>query len=323
MAASVTNPDAEVFLNAIAELESQANDYAAFIKKLKSRLSRATKALKSKPAVASQVSALISDLEALKSAPEAPSVTRSSRVLEDELKKLQGRLQELFPVDLRKSCEAAHLAFKSLPDGFAVGPFYVTTEAAKETAAYQFAKIKTGIEVPLNVSAIVDQAAALKASLIDDPVDLEKFSIDLNEAMRVALARQGKAPKSEWRVELPLVLNELKIIRQPQTKRRKSPQAEYSPCRFVVELKEFMQSVDNMRAEQPYRLETAVLENTKNPKKSIFIPRDISRGLRLFPCRTLFFHYSICTFAYSHSNFIHPFIHYLYLLSLKGPLVPT
>jgi hypothetical protein len=278
MAVNNVNPDAEIFLKKIEEAENQANQYAAFIKKLKARLSRTKKALASKPAVASQVSALVSDLEQLKPDPSAPSMAALSRSLDDELKKLQERLRDSFPSDLRNACEAAELPFTALPDGFGVGPFFVTVNVAKESAAFQFAKTDMGIDVPMNVTAIVEQAKLLKASLLDEPVDLSKFVPDLNEAMRVVLARQGKIPKTEWRAELPLVFREMAFIRQSQTKRRKSSKPEYSPCRFVVELKHFLQSTDNMRADEQYRPETAVLENTKNPKKSVFIPRDMSRA---------------------------------------------
>lgn len=278
MAVTNANPDSEVFLRKIEEAENQAKQYAAFIQKFKNRLSRTKKALASKPAVASPISALISDLDKLAPAPVPPSVAELSRSLEDELKKLQGRLRDSFPADLRNACDAARLAFSALADGFGVGPFCVTVNVAKETAAFQFAKIDMGIEAPISVSAIVNQAGLLKSALLDEPIDLRKFASDLNEAMRVALARQGNLPKTDWRVDLPVAFREIAYIRQNQIKRRQSSQADYSLCRFVVELKQFIQSDDNMRADEQYRLETAVLENTKNPKKSIFIPQDVSRA---------------------------------------------
>lgn len=278
MAGTNVNPDAEVFLKKIEEAENEANQYAAFITKLKTSLSRTKKALASKPAVASQVAALVSELDQLKPDPAPPSITALSRSLDDELKKLHGRFRDSFPADLRNACRAAQLPFTALTDGFGVGPFYVTVNVAKESAAFQFAKIDMEIDVPMNAAAIVEQATLLKASLLDDPVDLSRFASDLNEAIRVALARQGKIPKSDWRAELPSIYRELAFIRQSQTKRRKSSQADYSQCRFVVEIKQFIQSDDNMRADEQYQLETAVLENTKNPKKSVYIPRDLSRA---------------------------------------------
>lgn len=277
MAVTNVNSDAEVFLKRIEETENQLNEYSAFVKKLKARLTRTKKALPTKP-VAAQVSALISDLETFKSAPSTPSVDSLRHSLEDELKKLHRRFQDSFPGNLRKACEASRLSFAALPDGFGVGTFYVSINSAKETAAFQFAKIDMDTTVPMNATAIVAQATSLKKSLLDEPVDLGRFANDLNEAMRVALARQGKVLKTEGRVELPLIFRELTFIRMSQTKRRKSAQPGYSLCRFVIELKEFIQSTVNMRADEQYRLETAVLENTKNPKKSVFIPRDISRS---------------------------------------------
>jgi hypothetical protein len=53
---------------------------------------------------------------------------------------------------------------------------------------------------------------------------------------------------------------------------------EYSLARFIIELKQFIQSDDNLKSPQQCRLEPAVIENTKNPKKSIFVPRDVACG---------------------------------------------
>ncbi|MCA9087255.1 MAG: hypothetical protein KDA90_01330 [Planctomycetaceae bacterium] len=273
-----TSPDAAIFLKRIEEAENTTNEYAAFIKKLKGRLSKAKKALATKPAVASPVSTLISELAALEPVPTAPPTGVLASTLEDELKKLRRRAHESFPDELRRMCESANLHFAATSDGFGVGPFIVTINAAKETASFHFAKMDIKVAVPMNAAAIVGKAGILKASIIDDPVDLSSFHDELNEAMRVALARAGTSSKAEWRVELPAVYREMVIIRQNQPKRRKSSNADYSHPRFIVELKQFIQSEQNMRSEKQYRLETAVLENTKNPKKSLFIPRDLSRA---------------------------------------------
>jgi hypothetical protein len=53
---------------------------------------------------------------------------------------------------------------------------------------------------------------------------------------------------------------------------------DYPLPRFVVELKTLVQSDYNARAERRLKLETAVIENTKNPRKSVFIPNDLSCG---------------------------------------------
>jgi len=85
---------------------------------------------------------------------------------------------------------------------------------------------------------------------------------------------------TELRVELPVVFREMGFIRQSvsSSSRKTSAGAEYSLSRFVIELKQFMQSDQNLHSDQQFRMEAAVIENTKNPKKSVFIPRDVSCG---------------------------------------------
>ena len=157
----------------------------------------------------------------------------------------------------------------------------VVTDAAKETAIIQYAKVAIIQNVPLNVRAIVDQAIALKARLIDAAVDLPRFRKDIHEAIRVAVARrETRTLVAELRVDLPASFREMSFIRNATASHsaRKGAAGEYSLARFTIELKQFIQSDDNLQSSQQCRLEPAVIENTKNPKKSIFVPRDIACG---------------------------------------------
>ena len=281
MADGPNNPDAQALIDKIEATEHQVAEYSGFLKKLKMRLSRTKKALVSKPAVTSQVSALLTDLHGMKTEPGRPDVPHLIDSLEGQLRTLHRRFQEGFPSDLRQGCEGARLDFKVLPDGFGIGPFFVAIDPKKQLASFQYAKVTILKDVPLNVSAIVAQAGVLKATLLAPPVDLPQFRSELHEAMRVAVARrEDKFPMTDVRAELPVVYHELGFIRQSMSSssRKKSAGAEYSLSRFVIELKQFIQSDQNLHSERQFRLEPAVIENTKNPKKSIFIPRDVSCG---------------------------------------------
>lgn len=281
MADGPNNPDAKGLIDKIEATEHQVAEYSGFLKRLKMRLSRTKKALVSKPAVASQVSALLSDLHGMKTEPGRPDVPHLIDSLEGQLRTLHRRFQEGFPSDLRQGCESARLDFKALPDGFGVGPFFVAIDPQKESASFQYAKVTILKDVPLNVSAIVTQAGTLKATLLALPVDLPQFRSELHEAMRVAVARrEARQHLTQLRVELPVVFREMGFIRLSvsSSSRNKSAGAEYSLSRFVIELKQFMQSNQNLQSDQQFRLEPAVIENTKNPKKSVFIPREVSCG---------------------------------------------
>ena len=52
----------------------------------------------------------------------------------------------------------------------------------------------------------------------------------------------------------------------------------YPVARFVVELKSLVSSEFNLGRSRRFKLETAVIENTRNPKKSIFIPNQLDHG---------------------------------------------
>jgi hypothetical protein len=178
---------------------------------------------------------------------------------------------------MRRECESHDLAFKLLQDGFAVGPFKVLPNYAKEVAVLQYAKLDVAKDVSLSPSAIVERVAALRTILIREPVDVPAFSSQLEEAMRVALVRQGRPAKAELRADLPSVYREMIFIREGAGPRRTAA-ADYPLPRFVVELKTLAQSEQNMKAAHQFRLEPAVIENTKDTKKSIFIPNDLESG---------------------------------------------
>jgi len=271
------SPDADLFINELDAAKGTLSKYASYVAKLKDRLGRAEKALNEKPAVTSAVSSLLADLRELPAEPERLDVSLLIRNLEQHLQKLRHRFAESFPSDLRQACQSGNLEFAALPEGFAVGPFRLVVNAAKEIARFEYAKVSMDGDLPLSVAAIVQQASALKTLLLTQKADLETFTGQLQEAMRVALARQNKSPRAELRVELPVVFHEMVLIRQFGIARRVSS-PEYSPAHFVIELKQLIQSDENVRASRPFRLEPAVIENTKNPKKSIFIPQDLNRG---------------------------------------------
>jgi len=273
--------DARAFIETIEATERQVAEYGGFLKKLKMRLSRTKKALASKPAATSQVSALVTDLNGMKTEPGRPAVPQLIDSLEGQLRTIHRRFQEGFPSDLRHGCESDRLDFRAFPDGFGVGPFFVAIDAQKQVASFQYAKVTILKDVPLNVSAIVAQASSLKATLLNPPVALAQFRTELHEAMRVAVARrEARQAMTELRVELPVVFREMGFIRQGvgSSSRKKAAGSDYPLSRFVIELKQFMQSDQNLHSDEQFRLEPAVIENTENPKKSIFVPRDVSCG---------------------------------------------
>lgn len=274
------NPDAKVFIDDIEAVKKRAAEYAGFINKLKVRLSRAEKALAEKPVVASVVSTLIADLQRMSPEPDRLAVSQLIQSLDQRLQPARQRLADSFPADLQQHCEAAHLQFSVVPDGFGVGPFLVIVTFPKETASFHYAKVILATDIPLDAKAIVDEAIAQKALLLDQPIDTVRFANDLYEAMRVASVRQNRTQKVELRVELPLLFREMQWIRQsPSTGTKHKPaKNEYSLPRFIVELKQFVQSDQNTRSDRPFRPEPAVIENAKNPKMSLFIPKDVFCG---------------------------------------------
>jgi len=279
MAKHSAHSNANAAAEVISAAERNASEHAEYSKKLKARLVRATKTLEVGAGVVATLRTLISDLQKLP-APVQPDHTRLMRDLDNALKDAQRSVQDDLPANLRAACEATGLSFKALPDGYGIGPFLVTVNVLNETATVTYARSVVREKLSTSPNTIVDVVTQLKSAIIECPLDCGRFRSELHEAVRVALARQeNRSAKAQSRVDLPILYRELALIRHfPIGAQRRSDGNEYTLARFIVELKKYMQSDVNVKSEQPFQLEPAVIENTKNPKKSIFIPRDIACG---------------------------------------------
>lgn len=262
----------------VNQLDQEVANYVTYIRKIKTKLSRHIKGKSGETTISSQLSALIAALRAVKPIPESPDIFGSLERLETLLPKLRKQVQANLADDLRAACGSNKLSFNMTSNGFVVGPFLLLVDFVKEDAQLEYAKLIVAKNIPLNPNTVVETALRAKSAIIDEPVDEATVGMQIVEAMRVSAARKNKPYKSELRVELPHVFDEMTFVKGSSAARGKVRILDYSLPRFVVELKKFIQSDLNMKAQNSLRLETAVLENTKNPRKSIFIPRDCTAG---------------------------------------------
>ncbi len=212
-------------------------------------------------------------------------------VAKDDVQQLQERLKKQLD-DAAKSYERAFVdglvaeARKvNLPTGSAsgayfLGPFRLTLDFVKETGVLDYADQPIAPPMALDAVKLVTDASELVQSLLAAPSDIAKLANDFDEAIRVALSRSRKSTEGrELRCPLPELHREMTLLRQDRSRAITSSSfRDYPLARFVVELKTLVQSEQNMTAAKRFRLETAVIENTRNTKKSVFIPTDLQRG---------------------------------------------
>jgi hypothetical protein len=275
MESSVPNQGVPAVLRDMEAAEKQVSDHLVSAKKLKSRLMKARKDIaKAKPIT--RLTALVMDLKALPIV-ASPDVQHIVTGLERQLHSLAAAYGGSFGQALRHSGEAAGLHVRPLHEGFAVGPFSLTVDAPKEVGALSYAKVLVAKDLPLDPNAVIKAAQDLSSRLLQAP-SIDSLRKQVEEAMRVAAVRQKKVPaNNELRADLPSVYREMGFIRQGSSRSAKAA-SDYSLARFAVELKTLVQSDDNTASSRRFRLETAVLENTKDPRKSVFIPSDLAVG---------------------------------------------
>lgn len=185
-----------------------------------------------------------------------------------------------FRKELASEADKAGVSFGIMGDDLTMGPFTLTLDRPRKSATLVYAKAPFCIGLPLDAEKIVTAAKQLAAGLLAPPEDIGKLSAEFEEAILVALTRERKSLRqAELRAELPAVYREMTFVRQSGKRAgAQKTNAEYSLARFVVEVGSLVRSDANISSDKPFRLEAAVIENTGNPRKSVFIPRELTKG---------------------------------------------
>lgn len=209
-----------------------------------------------------------------------PSVTPPTLLaerLKSELTRVRKSLLAAVLAELQMKARDAHLPIKHLADAVALGPFRLSMDHATLTASLEYARTLLERSIPLDSQVILDRVQFHSEMLFAEPLDPDALFSEFEAAMRVAWVRKHRELPQEVRVDLPALYREMAVTRSGAAPGRQS-KAEYPVARFVVELRTLLQSQRNREASPAIRPETAVIENTKNAKKSIFIPKDLRCG---------------------------------------------
>ncbi len=209
----------------------------------------------------------------------------------DDIEQLQGLLQkqlddaaksfeQMFVDSLFTEANSHKLSAGKAPGGFFVGPFHLSLDFAQETGVLAYANHPVCPPILLDATKLIAAASAAAEFLLAAPTDIAKLANDFEEAIRVALTRSRRLNEArELRCPLPELHREMTLLRQDRSRTLTTDTfRDYPLARFIVELKSLVQSEQNVKAPRRFRLEPAVIENTKNSKKSVFIPTDLQRG---------------------------------------------
>lgn len=222
---------------------------------------------------------LIANIQEIGADPSGPDLKALADSLSRHLERITDQAKRRFQSDLRAAAAEAGLDVGQVAHSLTVGPFALLVESTSESASLEYAKVPAAVGLALSPRDLVASIVGLKGTLLEKPSDLAGLSGEVQEAIRVTLARQGRPTTSaDLRAELPAVFREMAYIRQSKRPRGSKSSQEFTLPRFIVEIASLVKSDQNVSSPQSFRLETAVIENTGNPRKSVFIPNDLSRG---------------------------------------------
>ena len=264
----------------IEQAEKAVNERLKSLQKLRERLVRARKQIESGKQTALALSSLAEDLRALPPEPAMPNLEGLADRVAEEARKQTEHGDRLFQQAIRTQAESAGLNVGRIGDAITIGPFQVLADWKQGLASLHYSKTEVKKGLPLVPKDLVTCISDLSKGLLEPPSSssLSELAKEVEEAIRVCIARRGSSLAGELRAELPAVFRELGFIKHGDSGAGGKRPAPYSLVRFIVEIKTLVQSEFNTTRPRRFRLETAVIENTKNPRKSVFIPSDLSKG---------------------------------------------
>lgn len=283
MSQPTPDPARRTVVELLAESESALDAQIGHLKKAKTALGGGRRKLEKQPASQKILEKLAADLEKLpdevkKSASAELSVV--APMVRQRIQDLSANLERDLRKELQQIAGEKNLEFLLVAGTLALGPFALSFDVPKERASLTYATHPVADRVPLDAGKIIAESLGLSESILAPVEKLDQLADDLEQALRVAIVRSG-APQSgiEQRADLPAIYREMVYIRQSPTRPlTKASVREYSLARFIVEVKTLIQSDRNLESAKRFRLETAVLDNTRNKKKSVYIPNDLKKG---------------------------------------------
>jgi hypothetical protein len=258
---------------ALDEYDASAQVVGNHLKKIREKIARYKKA----NPTPKEVEKLKSELTSLSKEPATPLLLE----LIDKLGKHLAEMKKTFVSDISRSiqeyCSQKQIDCRFVGENIGVGPCSVSIDSIGDKAVITYAKFEIANK-SLAAEDIVDHICDWKTLQFDRVVDPKKTREQLEEATRVIYARKNRPFKGNLRVELPLLFREMKFINTGETAAVSKATPDYSLSRFVIELSKTVHSDENLRSENRLQLETAVIDNANNPKRSVFVPKDLNVG---------------------------------------------
>lgn len=222
---------------------------------------------------------LATQVKAFPPEPEGPDLLKLAQGIQRSLESLQAQFDQAFRAELEENARPLRMSVGRAEGQLTLGPFLLVLNRTKEIASLEYAKSVVADKLPLKADKLVSTAATL-AEAFEPPSNPTSIAPQLEEAIRISLARQRKPTSgSELRGEILAVYREMVFLKQGGKRYpTKSTFKDYSLARFVVEVRSLIESEENIAGDTTFRLETAVIENANNPKKSVFFPKRLTEG---------------------------------------------
>lgn len=275
MSSPKTSAVEQEFRNKIKAFEADFAKFASDVAKLSKALKDAKNSKSTWPIKSlTQIDRAVKAYNQYAETPNVNSFANALRSIESECRAL---FHTEFGKDLSEQAAGANLGFKPHDNFYTVGPFDVVPNLNKEAVSLRYAKVVVLDDIPLDSKEVVNAIVGVSKELLEATHDVRKLAADFEVAVRVCIARGGLVKHGTLRAELPQLLEEMVVIRG---RSKSGGKLAYGRPRFVVELATLVKSNENIEGKlgKEFRLETAVIDNSRNDAKSVFVPDRLQSG---------------------------------------------
>lgn len=264
----------------VGDAEAELKKLLAALKRLQTTLKTAKSKLASTEWPMQALRNLLDSLRDQEQLTSQPFLADLVSRLNQKLDSARPEFERAFLKDIQAAAADNHLPTGEASGVRFLGPFELRIDAVRECCDLIYAKQPACPRLPLSAKSVVETAASLSGKLLGSPLSETRLAADFEQAHRIVLVRNRKPLDGrETRSTLPEVFREMQFVRQDANRNLSAKSVrEYTLPQFVVELKRLIQSDANLESSKRFRLETAVIENTQNAQKSVFVPTDLGIG---------------------------------------------
>jgi hypothetical protein len=213
---------------------------------------------------------LVQAISLFNSFAQLPELSEPAKALESCLLDSRANFNQEFARAMKDFATKAKIHFHFSEDSCQLGPFELKLDPDREKYRLCYGKSEVKKDLDLELNSILKTIYQQSKELFENRRDVRALANEFETAIKSSVGKSTGVLAGNLRAELPLLLKELQAVKGHAYSR---------PC-FVIDTSVLIKSEENIDGllGREFRLETAVIDNSMNDRKSVFIPDRLEKG---------------------------------------------